>query len=137
MCEDPVLKQYAFRSAAAIWQQLTEYARERIIKVSTELIPDKVDWYKSLEREPSSMFYTERECSSSEGAGVIADCVKNSKICFVEYLNEENETIFLNNCKVVRSLCTEGYYKVICDEGEYTLEASNILRSAYTKGELI
>lgn len=34
MCDDPGMKQYALLSASAIWQQLSEYAKQRIIYVS-------------------------------------------------------------------------------------------------------
>jgi len=137
MYEEPAFKQYALLSAKAVWQQLSDYAKERIIKVSEELIPDEVDWYKDLDKECGEMFYTERECSSTDGAGVILDCIKNDKICFVEYLIDDRKTVFLSNCKVIRGSFKEGSLKVKCDEEEYTLALSNVLRSAYIKEELI
>ena len=40
MCEDPILGNYALISAKSIWQQLSDYAKKRILYVTEHLLPD-------------------------------------------------------------------------------------------------
>ncbi len=136
MCDEPAMKKYALLSARSIWQQLSDYAKDRIIYVLTNLLPDEVNWYKCLETLNEEMFYTEYECGSSSGPGIIMDCIKNGKACFIEYCEEDN-AIFLNNCRIIRGSYTGESVKVSCDQGEFTLLLDKVLRSAYSVDILI
>ncbi len=131
MGEDPALKPYATLSAAAIWQQLSDYAKERIIFVLTNLMPDELSWYRNLDVEIAQSFQTEYECRSTEGAGVIMDCMKNEKPCFVEYQNEDETTMFLSNCRFVPRSYEGESIEVTSDQGNHLLILRKILRSAY------
>lgn len=133
MGEDPALKQYATLSAAAIWQQLSQYAKARIIYVMENLMPDELSWYRNLDVEILKAFQTEYECRSTEGAGVIMDCVKNDKSCFVEYEKEDETTIFLSNCRFVPRSYEGESIEVTSDQGKQILFFKKILRSSYSE----
>ncbi len=133
MSMEPAMKHYAIGSAAAIWQQLSEYAKERILFVMTEIMPDEITWYRNLEEEEKEMFQTEYQFRSSEGTGVLMDCMKNEKSCHVEYQKEDGSSLFLKNCIFVpRSYNGDGI-EVHSDQGKLFLYFSRILRSAYTE----
>lgn len=133
MCEDPALKSYATLSAAAIWQQLSDYAKERIIFVLTNLMPDELAWYRNLDVEIAQSFQTEYECRRTEGAGVIMDCMKNEKPCFVEYEQEDKTTVFLSDCRFVPRSYEGESIEVTSDQGNHRLLFKKILRSSYTE----
>lgn len=133
MSEDPALKLYATLSAAAIWQQLSDYAKERIIFVLTNLMPDELSWYRNLDVEIVETFQTEYECRRTEGAGVIMDCMKNEKPCFVEYEKEDEITVFLSNCRFVPRTYEGESIEVTSDQGNHILLFKKILRSSYTE----
>ncbi|MGB4587852.1 MAG: hypothetical protein WBI17_01295 [Clostridiaceae bacterium] len=136
MGEDPALKPYAALSAAAIWQQLSDYAKDRIIFVLTNLMPDELAWYRNLDVEITQTFQTEYECRSTEGAGVVMDCIKNEKSCFVEYQNEDETTVFLSNCRFIPRSYKGESIEVTSDQGNHRLLFKKILRSAYTEDGL-
>jgi hypothetical protein len=137
MCKDPILGNYALISAKSIWQQLSDYAKKRILYVSEHLLPDDRDWYLSLDEPLDNYFYTEYECSHTEGAGVLCDCIKNRKTCYLEYLTNSGERIFLERCSVI-SLCSDGKcVKALVNNEEIVIELKRVLRSAYTREELI
>ena len=133
MSEDPALKLYATLSAAAIWQQLSDYAKERIIFVLTNLMPDELSWYRNLDVEIVETFQTEYECRRTEGAGVIMDCMKNDKPCFVEYQQEDETIVFLSNCRFVPRSYERESIEVTSDQGNHLLLFRRILRSSYTE----
>jgi len=136
MGEDPTLKHYATLSAAAIWQQLSDYAKERIIFVMTNLMPDELSWYRNLDHAEQEMFQTEYQSSNTNGAGVIMDCMKNEKSCFVEYQIEDETTMFLSNCKFVPRSYEGDRIEVTSDQGNHILFFKKILRSSYTEDGL-
>lgn len=136
MSENPALKPYAILSAAAIWQQLSDYAKERIFFVMTNLMPDELSWYRNLDREMVETFQTEYECRSTEGAGVIMDCMKNEKSCYVEYQKEDETTVFLSNCKFVPRSYEGERIEVTSDQGNHILLFKKIMKSSYTEAGL-
>lgn len=95
-------------------------------------------WYKRLEDSNADMFYTEYDCSSTEGLGVILDCLKNRIRCFIEYQTDHNRTIFYDErCLVIKGSYRGDTIDIECDGCQKTLSASRILRSAYTIADLI
>lgn len=137
MSLEPAMKQYAIGSAAAIWQQLSDYAKERILYVMTEIMPEEITWYRELDDVAAEMFQTEYQYRSSEGPGVIMDCIKNEKTCYVEYKKEDGDILFLSNCRIVPRSYRGNRIEVTSDQGSHALLFSNILRSSYTKDGLI
>lgn len=136
MMEDPLLKAYARKSAEDLWMQLSSYAKDRIIRVSEELLKEDADFYRSLESDDKDAFRIEKSFRSTDGPSVLMDCMKNDKVFFVEYLEEDDKVIFLAECR-----CIPGTYKGECldvtTEGERrTLFFHRVLRSTYTKEEM-
>lgn len=136
MSEDRLLKEHALLSAKMIWQQLSDYAKERVIRVATKSPSDNPEWYKNLEDKNLNAFYTEMESGTIEGPGVVWDCLKNEgRIFFVRYM-DDGKIVSLNNCKVIWGKHDDDTAEITCDEGERTLIFKNIIRSAYRKEDL-
>jgi hypothetical protein len=133
MCEEPALKHYARGSAVSLWEQLSPYAQDRILFVTGNLIPDELSWYESLDQEKEVMFRTEYEYRTTDGPGVLMDCMKNEKTCFVEYHQEDGSMQFFSNCSFVPRSYRDGKVDVRCDQGKWSLSLNRILRSAYTR----
>lgn len=124
---------YARATAAEIWEQLSDYAKKRIHYVLSELLPDDLSWYESLERMDNH-FRTEYECSVNND--VIIDTIKNNKRCFVQAI-EDDELVIYHNCRIIREYDDFTRFKIISDEGEKMLTPDNYIRSAYTPEELM
>lgn len=137
MCKDPMLGNYALISAKSIWQQLSDYAKKRIIDVAEHLLPDDKDWYLSLNEPMDNHFYTEYECSHTEGAGVLCDCIKNGKTCYIEYSTDDGNSIFLENCLVIPGSYNGNSVEVLVNDEVRTLDLDRVRRSAYSKEQLI
>ena len=134
MSQNSAFKVYAEEMARSIWTQLSDYAKNRILYVMENLIPDELEWNKNLNIEKDDSFYNEIRCSSTEGAGCVLDCLKNGKECFVEY-QEIEKTTFYENCKILKYLGDK--IRIECKGKLFDLEISKILRSSYTLEELI
>lgn len=134
MSQNSAFKVYAEEMARSIWTQLSDYAKNRILYVMENLIPDELEWYKNLNIEKDDSFYNEIRCSSTEGAGCVLDCLKNGKECFVEY-QENEKTTFYENCKILKYL--DDKIRIECKGKLFDLEIDKILRSSYTLEELI
>ena len=134
MAENPLYTRYAEASAADIWVQLSDYAKNRIRFVLGELLPEDLSWYESLESGPDS-FTSERQCSVK--GDVLLECLKNEKSFFVEY-REEDGIVIYENCRILprSSHPEENTLQIMCRQGKKTLAVDRVLRSAYTVEEL-
>ncbi|QNO15924.1 hypothetical protein HYG86_14685 [Alkalicella caledoniensis] len=135
MSQDSAYRSYAMEMAKSIWTQLSDYAKDRIILVVTEMLPDEVEWYLSLGDKDDNSFYSEYMCSNTEGAGCVIDCLKNRKECYIEYQREDNSVVFYEDCKVIDYDDTS--FTVIHKGEKVRLISDNILRSSYTIEELV
>ncbi len=129
LAEDPLYRQYATYSAIDIWAQLSDYAKERILFVFSELLPEDLRWYESLEKRKEDSFYTERRCGYYHG-NVILDCLKNGKTFHMDY-EEDGNIQFYSNCSIVpRSY--DGESLIITYSGEEKkIYLSNVVQSIY------
>ena len=139
MAKDPLYKYYAEASAADIWQQLSEYAKNRIHFVLGELLPEDLSWYENLEASHDSTFATEQQCSVC--GNVLLDCLKNAKPFFVEY-QADSGTEFYKECRFTEHpFCQDDgdttIIEVECTQGRKLLEKHRIVRSTYTIEELL
>ena len=136
MCTQPSYRYYALTAAADLWMQLSDYAKKRITYVCGNLLPDDLEWYRSLEgtgERPA--FSSEYQCSrGGSGCCVLMDCIKNRKRCFVEYWTDTGSE-FLTDC--LAEGLQDGQVRVRCDQGVFLLEEDRILRSAYRAEDLI
>ncbi len=137
MAEDPLYTQYARASAAEIWEQLSDYARNRIRFVLGELLPEDLSWYENLETG-DNRFSTEQDCSVN--GNVWIDCIKNDKPFFVEY-QEDSGVVFYEDCHFVPKSYNQNEYNITieveCRQGRKKLVSERVLRSAYTIEELL
>ena len=141
MSTDPLYRPYAEETAAEIWEQLSDYAKERIRFVMQELMPEDFAWYESLQTpQDSNRFRTEETVSRihNHGAGVMLDCIKNGKSFCVEYQEKECVRLY-KDCVMEEG----GYHAdnkpgivVNCSAGRVRLLVDNVIRSAYTVEEL-
>ena len=136
MAENPLYTPYAQASAADIWQQLSDYARNRIRFVLSNLLPEDLEWYESLE-EKNKSFYSEYQCSVR--GSVLVDCLKNQKPFFIEYRDDDGHSVFYKDCRFQRFGFNprEDKISIVCSEGPRTLAYSRVLRSTYTIEELL
>lgn len=133
MSEDPIYSEYAYLMATDIWEQLSDYAKDRIRFVFSELLPEDLTWYENLKKQDRKYFYSEYRCSSK--GNVFLDCIKNGKSFFVEY-DGENGICLYSNCVVVSGSMQNRSFEVNCDQGRVRLEFDKILNSAYTVEKL-
>lgn len=134
MAEDPLYAEYAKLTAADIWEQLSNYAQNRIRTVLSELLPEDLSWYESLQKPDDDYFYSEYRCSV--GRNIYMDCIKNDKQFFIEY-NDENGAFILDHCRIVPGSLCDDHFDVVCTQGEFHLTCDRILRSGYTAEELL
>ena len=135
MSKESAFRNYANDMAKSIWTQLSEYAKKRIIFVLSDLLPDEVQWYTSLEEELNNSFLSERMCSDTEGVGCVLDCLKNQKKCFIEYQEEDGSIKIYSDCTIENYLGDT--IRILSGGQKIELSLDNILRSSYTIEELI
>ena len=137
MAQDPLMEAYAQVTASQIWMQLSTYAKERILYVADALLTEDASWYRSLQSDADTRFQTEYQCSHTIGCGVLMDCLKNKKSCFVEYRCDDGNVVFYENCFVRFGRGGTEEVDLQCDSGAFTIASAQVLRSAYSKEELI
>ncbi len=130
MSEDPDYAKYAETIAADIWDQLSDYAKNRIHYVLTDLLPEDLTWYESLGKPDKNLFYPERTCSVPDN--VLIDSIKNDK----KFLVEMKDGTKYSNCSKCRYIsATE--VRFMSGQEEKIVLKENILRSAYLPEELL
>lgn len=131
MCKKPEYKGYALPMAQSIWEQLSDYGKERIYFVTENLLNQEVSWYKTLDGKDSHSFHTERECSQM-GEHVLIDCLKNGekRTCVIEY-GDATHKEFLEEVSIIE-LLEEGW-KVSVAGKEQILDREKIIRCSYHK----
>jgi len=128
----PEWKGYTDTLEESIYQQLSNYGKERIKKVLTELIPDDVGIIERLDSTSKKTFYTEYECSN-RGTNALLMSLKNEKPVFVEYM-AENGPIFYENVKCLEYM--EDGFLVEIDGKQYKLNSKLVIRSSVNKEDL-
>lgn len=134
MSEDPLYENYAMTAAADIWEQLSDYAKGRIRTVFSEILPEDLSWYESLEKPDKELFYTEKQCGIKNN--VFLDCIKNGKDFCIE-VQEGNNTVVYTGCRFIRRSGHGEFYGLETDKGPIQVQFEDVLRSAYTLEELL
>lgn len=135
MAEDRAFRAYALSTARNIWSQLSDYAKDRILYVSDELLGEDTDWYKELENSSQDLFFSEYRCGTSgtsECFEVLLDCLKNQKKCFIEYGDSEKSRL-LEADKVLGFDTAKKEITVMVKGEEKVIEADKVIRSSYYK----
>ncbi|MFZ3102679.1 MAG: hypothetical protein WA113_10885 [Desulfitobacteriaceae bacterium] len=135
MSEDSAHKNYALNAARTIWAQLSDYATRRIFTVSEGLGLD-VRWYQSLESGEKNLFYSEPMCSTSVGCESVLYCYKNSKPCLIEYLEEDERTVYYKNCLIKIHDYHNNTLIIEMNGKELQLDIDRVLKAAPTEHEL-
>jgi len=135
--ENPLYTNYAMLTASNIWSQLSQYAKDRINKVVSEINTEFGKWVKTLSEYKHETFMLEQSCVNvrNNGASAVLDSYKNGHSFCMEY-NDSGHIVILDNCVVIpRSLHGNS---VQIHSGEYVMEISldDIIRSASTLEEL-
>ena len=133
MCDDPLYAEYARLLAADIWEQLSDYAKERIRFVLSKLLPEDLSWYESLQKEDDEYFYPETRCGTRVN---ILDCMKNEKQFCVEY-NDNTGICLYKDCRFIPGTYDVTSIEVTCNQGRVCLRFDKVLRSAYSVEELL
>ncbi|HEY8892990.1 MAG TPA: hypothetical protein VIM70_22450 [Clostridium sp.] len=133
MSEKEAYKNYALNGAKTIWIQLSDYAKHRIYTVSEGLGID-ISWYKSLEMDISNLFHSEYMCSTIYGCQSLLLCYKNSRPCFIEYIDDDGKTIIYKNCLIIS--CPDDRVTVKMGEKQLILETERVIKAALTENEL-
>lgn len=133
MSENPLYSDYAKMAAADIWEQLSDYAKDRIHIVLSQLLPEDLTWYKSLKKDADISFYTELRCS---GGNNILDCMKNDKAFFAEYDSSSGIHIY-QNCRYVPQTYDGNSIEVDCTSGRVRLELAKVIKTAYAAEDLL
>ena len=127
MEREPLCSEFAKVTAAAIWSQLSDYGRNRLLKVLEELLGEDTRWYESLGSVEPELFSTESEIGGMSTKSAILDCMKNKKPFNVEYQSEDGPR-WLTGCRVLpRSFTGEGI-SVISDGKEHFLIYDKIIK---------
>jgi len=134
MSSDSLYSEYAHLIAADIWEQLSDYAKARIQFVLSELLPEDLAWYESLQKEDDKYFYPETRCGTR--SNVFLDCMKNEKPFCVEYDGLSGVCVYKDCVFIPRTYDGESF-EVNCSHGRIRLYFAKILRSAYTLEELL
>ena len=126
MSEDVAFAGYAMKTASEIWEQLSDLAKDRILYVTQNMLPEEEEWFRRLGNMGDNTFWPEYSCSSY-GSNALIECMKNSIPCYIEYFTEEGSEFF-------DGVQVKAYYGdtvVVCQNGaERELKVMNILRSA-------
>lgn len=101
MAKDQAYNEYAVRLAINIWNELSDYGRNRILTVSNQLGVTS-DWFVQLDEKRNDRLYSSEEaCSYHEGVGSVLDFLKNGKKCTIEFEDKDGLRI-LENCLIKR-----------------------------------
>ena len=122
-------ERFALLSAVNIWSELSDYARERINRLSDTLALDRV-WLRKIQRMSeegvSNLFQTERECSDVDTVMSLIMIHKSGEKCFIEYKDESGQIAFLKSVQIVSIKMTEFEYRSETIKG--TLKKDQVLR---------
>ena len=136
MSEDRQYKAYAETMASEIWDQLSDYARERIPSVLKDLMNEDPEWYISLgSRSSDNAFTSEKACSLREKNSVIY-WLKNDGECCIAYQKDDGTDLeILEHCTVKR--LGDDTVTVVTDSNERELVESRIVGVAATLKDLL
>ncbi len=134
LSEKPEWRGYTKILSEQIWEQLSEYGKERIKTVLTELMPEERGLIDRLEKNESERsFYSESECSRI-GQNAIFESLKGAGPCIVEYKTEDG-TEFLENVMVVQM--KDNSFIVEIDGDRRELDGERIIRSSRKKEQML
>ena len=101
MSEQVMWRKYAAKQAAAIWSQLSEQGKHRIVEIAPMLHLD-ISWYEGLGRESSyNLFEDEWICSGDNEGDSLLVCFKNGMMCKLQYRNIQGQLVDVEECRII------------------------------------
>lgn len=118
-------------TAIDIWNQLTEYTRDKILdaveKLDTNL--DTMNWYNFIDREGKyhSRFLTEIENCNENPISQLMYLMKNGKQFNLTYINHEGAKATLCDCEIIKYLIDRHKLTIKNTEGTYEIVDEKII----------
>ena len=123
MCENPLYKGYAHALAENIWSQLTDYAKDRLRYVVTNVLRQDGSWYAELSGAAQPLFRDERDPSFLHGE--IMNHFKMQRPFFV-YLRGVEGSRKIGPCTLVDYSTEKKAINVKTEEMDYLFSLSDI-----------
>lgn len=124
---------YAMSMARSIWQQLSDYGKQRIFYVMENLLSEDTSWFKSLDQEDEYSYKTERDCCK-ERDDILMYCMKDSEClnrrCNIEY-DSGGQSEFFTDVEVLN--LDDSGWKVNLDNREMILDPKRIIKCSFYK----
>lgn len=122
---------YARNTACSIWNQLTEYTREKILDALEKLIEEGQDitWYFELDKESKeySRFQTEVESCGGDPCSHLMHIGKNERLCNITYTDNEGKEATIHDCRVIHYHPYDGKAVLENLNGRYEIDDEKIL----------
>jgi len=132
-------RRYSLITAATIWQQLSDYAKKRLKELCPILDTDP-KWYNIIDdfldtQENREIFFSEKDCSETEGCGAVLLTIKNGKTCSMLYLDEDGSTKIYKEVRII----SHGNVALQCeaDGTTFYLDEKRVLRSSDDVDDLL
>lgn len=136
MGRNSMYSQYAIVTAAAIWRQLSEYGRRRLLIVLKDVLNEDTKWYEDLDKMDPAVFMTEYEIGSMDPNNMDIYLMKNNKPIDVEYQSDEgNKHLF--DCRVVQGSGNKEVLSVKCRGKVYSIHRDKIIKLTYNLKDLV
>lgn len=132
LSKQPEWKGYTQSLSRNIWDQLSDYGKERVKYVMTKLMPEDMSIVQELEDKSYDAFFSEADCSALGDNGLLMS-MKNEKPAYVEY-RSANGTVFYENVRFINYV--DDGYRVTINGEERILEADKIIRSTVNKEKM-
>ena len=123
MCENPLYKGYAHALAENIWSQLTDYAKDRLRYVVTNVLHQSDSWYADLSDAAQPLFRDERDPSFLHGE--IMNHFKMQRPFFI-YLHGAEGSQKIGPCMLVDYSTEKQAISVKIEEMDYFFYLSDI-----------
>jgi biotin operon repressor len=121
----------AISTAVDIWNQLTEYTRNKILDAIEKLDTnaDTMNWYDFIDKEGKyhSRFVTEFENCSENPISQLMYLMKNGKQFNLTYINGEGTKAILCDCEIIKYLIDSHELTVKNTEGTYDIVDEKII----------
>ena len=137
MAKNKVYRKYAINSAAVIWNQLSDYAKNRIQYVLDELMEVETTFYDELPLD-EEYFKDEIKCSCIQGVNGVMNYLKNQKSFYIAYYNDDHSLIIQKHCEILKYTGLENITLHDIDKDkDFEVLGDNIICAAEEKEEFV
>ncbi len=145
MHHNPIYAEKAKSIMLDVWNQLSQYGKERILLVAETKFVEDYTWLYKLDREVQAFsknqcFFLERYQHSNEGIDLLFYAQKcNEKLC-LEYSKSEDmngEKVIYEACSIVKWVDENNEFDIECNGEIVTLNVAHITRCALNMIDLL